>query len=181
MSFDLKGWYAGNLDENVLYSYMGELDNSHVDEILNKVETLLFEHPKSPKVNKKVYNVLVECLQNSYHHGELPPGVLEGNGDSLGVLIIRNEGFHYRIITGNFIRVGGLKLIRDRIDQINTLTKEDTRALYKLILNNNQYSDKGGGGLGIVDIARKTGNNMEYQFFEHNEEFIFLALNVIIS
>jgi hypothetical protein len=47
-------------------------------------------------------------------------------------------------------------------------------------LNNEQFSEKGGGGLGMVEIARKSGNNMEYQFIDYNSDYLFLSIDVII-
>jgi hypothetical protein len=118
-------------------------------------------------------------VQNLHHHGEVPPN-LQVDYTKFGVLIIRDEGMQYRISVGNFIKVEGLKQIRDRIDQINTLSSEETRNLYRIILNNEQFSEKGGGGLGMVEIARKSGNNMEYQFIDYNSDYLFLSIDVII-
>ena len=53
--------------------------------------------------------------------------------------------------------------------------------MYKFILNHQKLSDKGGGGLGLVDIARKTGNKLNYNFENFNNDFQFFVLEVIIS
>lgn len=180
MSLDLHHWYSEKNDSHNLYGYMGELNEVLVTEILEQMELNLIQKCSDVKRVRKVYNVFVECLQNLYHHGEVPPEYAHLKG-KFGAIFLRSQGIGYRICTGNFIRCDGIKYIRDRIDQVNCLTEEDKRSLYRLILSNNRFSDKGGGGLGFVDIARKTGNKMEYQFLEYNEEYIFLLLDVVIS
>jgi hypothetical protein len=59
--------------------------------------------------------------------------------------------------------------------------KEELKDMYKFILNHQRLSEKGGGGLGLVDIARKTGNDMEYTFEKYNDDYVFFNLDVYID
>jgi hypothetical protein len=179
MNFDLNQWYNNKIDDDAIFAYKGSVEDEDVTKILDSIEKTLKERGEKPRVFKKIFNVVIELVQNLYHHGDLPPE-LNTSDSKFGILILRDEGVQYRISAGNFIKVETLKLIRDRIDQINTLTEDETKNLYRIILDNDKFSEKGGGGLGMVDIARKSGNNMKYYFFEYNEKFLFLALDVII-
>ena len=179
MNFNLDQWYSEKIDEDSIFDYMGKIEDDNVTEILLCIEQILKAKDESPKVFRKIFNILVELVQNLYHHGEVPSD-FDVSYKKFGVLILRDEGTQYRICAGNFIKVDGLRLIRDRIDQINTLSSTETQSLYRIILGNDEFSEKGGGGLGMVDIARKSGNNMEYQFYEYNPNYLFLAIDVII-
>lgn len=179
MNFDLNQWYSEKIDEDAIFSYKGRIEDEDVTEVLQSVEQILKNKNESPKLFRKIFNVLVEMVQNLYHHGEVPSD-LDVDYEKFGVLILRDEGTQYRICAGNFIKIDGLRLIRDRIDQINTLSSAETQSLYRIILENDQFSEKGGGGLGMVDIARKSGNNMEYQFYDYNPNYLFIAIDVII-
>ena len=53
--------------------------------------------------------------------------------------------------------------------------------MYKFILNHQRLSEKGGGGLGLVDIARKTGNKLVYTFEKYNDTYYFFNLDVFID
>jgi hypothetical protein len=179
MNFDLDQWYSEKVDEDAIFNYMGRVEEENVTDILQSIEQVLETRNESPKLYRKIFNILVELVQNLYHHGEVPSD-FDVTYEKFGVLILRDEGTQYRICAGNFIKIDGGRLIRDRIDQINTLSSTETQSLYRIILGNDQFSDKGGGGLGMVDIARKSGNNMEYQFFDYNPNYLFLAIDVII-
>jgi len=179
MNFNLDQWYSEKIDEDSIFDYMGKIEDDNVTEILMCIEQILKAKDESPKVFKKIFNILVELVQNLYHHGEVPSD-FDVSYKKFGVLILRDEGTQYRICAGNFIKIDGLRLIRDRIDQINTLSSTETQSLYRIILENEEFSEKGGGGLGMVDIARKSGNNMEYQFYDYNPNYLFLAIDVII-
>ncbi len=53
--------------------------------------------------------------------------------------------------------------------------------MYKFILNHQKISAKGGGGLGLVDIVRKTGNKLGYSIREYNDKYSFFYLNVLVN
>jgi hypothetical protein len=53
--------------------------------------------------------------------------------------------------------------------------------MYKFILNHQRLSAKGGGGLGLVDIARKSGNKLEYQFDQYNDNYFFYSLTISVQ
>ena len=66
--------------------------------------------------------------------------------------------------------------MKKSIDNINSLNKDDLNALYKKQIREGTLSEKGGAGLGLIDIARKTGRQLDYQFLplEDNENYFFL-------
>ena len=61
------------------------------------------------------------------------------------------------------------------------LSKDELKDMYKFILNHQKLSAKGGGGLGLVDIARKTGNKLEYTFQHYQDDYYFFNLDVFIT
>ena len=64
---------------------------------------------------------------------------------------------------------------------INKLSKEELKEYYKAVLNNGEMSMKGGGGLGMIDIARKTGEKLNFNFSPVDDKFSFFSLNIKIS
>ena len=45
----------------------------------------------------------------------------------------------------------------------------------------NKLKGKGGGGLGMIDIARKTGKKLNYDFAPLNDEYTFFSLNINVE
>jgi hypothetical protein len=70
--------------------------------------------------------------------------------------------------------------LRNWLDQINAVSKDELRELYKKILNNEQFSEKGGGGLGFIDIARKSGQKLNYSFKAVNDNVSFFSFQINI-
>jgi len=182
MGFSITEWYNEKLEGEVILNFNGSITPDLITEALETIEKSLNLKNEKNAIRKKVYNVFVECLQNLYHHVDLPPVDLNlVQKDNFGIIILSKDGSFYRISTGNFVDKNKINVIKDRIDQVNSLSDKEIRMLYLDIMSNGEFSDKGGGGLGMLDIVRKTGNKLEYNFYKYNDDHIFFSLDVYIS
>ena len=182
MSFDVHEYYSKLNGGNVLIAFKGSVTTDLINNVLEQLEEKMDSVDEQPKVRKKLYNVLVESLQNLYHHVEELPESLQSDLDSkFGVLVVARENDAYKISTGNFISSEKIKFLKDKIDKINSLSADELKDMYKFILNHQKLSAKGGGGLGLVDIARKTGNKLEYTFHHYIDDYYFFNLDVFIT
>ena len=81
-------------------------------------------------------------------------------------------------MTANYIEVDNIAPLKAKLDKINALDKDGLRSYYKEVLDNGKYSVHGGGGLGMIDIARKSGNKLEYDFSDVNDYFGLYILKI---
>ena len=184
MSFDVQEYYSKLNGGDVILAFKGSITTDLINNVLEEIETKLENVDEESKIRKKVYNVLVETLQNLYHHvGELPDALKTRDKfeSKFGILVLAKVHDSYKITTGNFVTSEKIKFLKDRIDKINSLSKDELKDMYKFILNHQKLSAKGGGGLGLVDIARKTGNKLEYTFQHYAEDYYFFNLDVFIT
>jgi hypothetical protein len=180
MSFFLNECYARMNQGEVIVAYKGSISAEVISNTLSLIESKLEESAEQTGVKKKLYNVLVESLQNLFHHVDAINNTDETE-TNFGAFVLAKQDQIFRISTGNFIRSDKSKILREKIDKINSLSKEELKDFYKFVLNNQSFSEKGGGGLGLIDIARKTGNKLEYNFYDYNKDFDFFNLNVFIN
>jgi hypothetical protein len=76
MSFDVNEYYSKLNSNDVLIAYKGNVTSELISNVLEVVEARMDDYSETSKIRKKVYNVLVESLQNLYHHIDiLPPEV----------------------------------------------------------------------------------------------------------
>jgi hypothetical protein len=165
---------------NILLSFKGEITSDLLTSILQIMENKMENMQEEPKMKKKVYNVLVECLQNLYHHLDEISDVDSERIRSAIFMIGKLDG-DYSIITGNYILNENINGLKNRLDEVNGLNKEQLKEYYKQVLNNGEMSLKGGGGLGMIDIARKTGEKLEYNFLEIDNKVSFFTLKIKVS
>lgn len=182
MSFNVENYITDQTNGDVILYYKGNIDSDVINHVLDTVEDKMVEINEQSKLRKKVYNVLVESLQNLYHHVDQVPADFEDqSAERYGLLIVKRLNKGYKIITGNFVQKENIEKLEERIKRINRSSHDEIKELYKFILNHQKISQKGGGGLGLVDIARKTGNKLEYSFKEYNDKHSFFYLNILIS
>jgi hypothetical protein len=182
MSFDFNEWYTENTKKDNVYSFSGILSEDKISNILDDIENKFRNNPKEDKVSKRIYYLAIESLQNLYHHAERD---LNGESKSLtdnkmAFILNKENNENYFIITGNFVKRTNIRMLKERIDQLNFLSKDEVKVLYKLILNNEEFSQKGGGGLGMIDIVKRTGKSLSYNFYNFDKDYIFFSLRIAI-
>jgi hypothetical protein len=179
---DIIDFYEKMEKGKIILSFKGEVTSSLLSSILQMLESKLDRIGEEPKVKKKVYNVLIECLQNLYHHND---GVIEEGFDfdrrSSIFLLGKDDTSAYRIITGNYIYQKNVEQFKKRLEKINSLNKEELKAFYLETLSNEEFSDKGGGGLGMIDIARKSGHKIEFEFINVDNDYAFFTMIVKVT
>ncbi len=164
----------------VVLSFEGEISEDVLSESLKKIEDYLETNEEDFKIGRKVYNILIEALQNLYHHTDAQASEILDNGDSkkTASFIIGVKNKEYNILAANYIVRDNVPPLKSRLDKINALDKEGLREYYKEVLDNGQYSAHGGGGLGMIDIARKSGNKLDYTFTEVNADYELFVLKI---
>ena len=88
---------------------------------------------------------------------------------------------NYTITAGNIIKNVNITTLKNLLETINATDKEGLKELYKTQIREGRMSEKGGAGLGLIDIARKSGNQLEYYFIDINTDFSFFIINSKIS
>lgn len=175
---DLYEQYEKLETEDIVLAYKGNVTGDLFNVILQLAETKLEKMEEQARVKKKVFNVLVEILQNIFHHFDDIKSESEEFYSVLFLLLKVKD--QYQIITGNHILAHRVAELKSRIDEINDLNEEELKQVYREKLNDGNMSDKGGAGLGILDIARKSNQKLEYEFRKVNSKFSFFVLKVNI-
>lgn len=162
--------------DNLGYIYRGRFTQEITDNILLLTESKLEQQEQSSKTKKRVYSILVECLQNITRHQD---DTGDESHDSLGFFVLQKKADKYYITTGNLIDNSGIDYIEKLIAKVNSLEKEELKAYYKEILEEGHFSQKGGAGLGLIDMAKKSGNKLQYYFRPISDNFSYFYLHTI--
>ncbi|MBK6540971.1 MAG: hypothetical protein IPG10_06760 [Flavobacteriales bacterium] len=168
----------------VMLSFKGDLSEELVSALLGLVERKMSVLEPDARMRKRVFNVAMECLQNLYHHNtRLRLADVEGTATNIahGVVMIMHHDKGYSVLTGNFVADKDVHLLKDHLDRINAMAPDELRGFYQQTLANGRYTNSGGGGLGIIDIARKSGQKLEYGFVPFDTESAFFSLNVNVT
>lgn len=184
MKFDIDNWINEKKTGTVLLEHVGDITSDYIDLVLPSVENKINASIESESVRKKVFHIFVECIQNLFHHVD-PIKELTGEYDSdrTGVILLVKEDDGCRVTTGNFIEKGKESFLKNKIDQLNNLSMDEVKRLYRETINNSAFSEKGGAGIGMIDMVRKTGNKLNYKFYpvKGNSDIEFYSFDVLIK
>jgi hypothetical protein len=107
--------------------------------------------------------------------------VAEGIDRHQAIFLVGREPDRYTIMSGNPLHKGKTGALKATLDRVNTLDKEGLKDLYRDIIQDTTISEKGGAGLGFVDMARKSGEKLDYGFADMSKDFSFFWLKVNVS
>ncbi len=157
--------------------YLGEFSHDITKMFTQMAESDMEKNSEERSVQRKVYHVMVETLQNMNKHSD---EIKEGNIGN-GLFIIGKKQDIYYIITSNKVAEKHKEPLEKALNQVNTATKEELNQMYRKQIREGKLSDKGGAGLGLIDIARKIGEPLNYQFLQLDEANYFFILKVEIN
>jgi hypothetical protein len=112
---------------------------------------------------------MAECYQNVVRHGksEIEQQIIYEKSNAFFVRSIGNSFF---ITSSNIVKNQDIGIVREKLDRVNSLTVEELKVLQKQVLSKGKLSEKGGAGLGIIEMARRTGKKIRYDFVKVNDE-----------
>jgi hypothetical protein len=173
-------FYSYMRDYELSLVYEGEITQPIIKAFLSLTESKMIQYDEPGAIQRKVFHVMVECLQNvskysdsSIEHNYLYAGV--------GVFVVTRSQDEYRVTTGNAMETSKIESLRKILDNINNLDKDTLNEMYKKQIKEGHLHEKGGAGLGFIDIKRKTGNNLIYEFTKVDETHSFFILSSSVS
>ncbi|HON18444.1 MAG TPA: SiaB family protein kinase [Salinivirgaceae bacterium] len=175
-------FYKTMREHEVTLVYEGDVTHQITKAFTSLTEANMEAQMEDPSTQKKVFHVMVECLQNISKHAENMDQTDDStNKDGVGIFILSKSEESYIVTTGNVLSKEKIPPIIEMIETINSLDKEGLKNLYKQRIKEGRISSKGGAGLGFIDIAKKTGSKLYYQFLSINDEYSFFVFSTLVS
>ena len=134
-------------------------------------------------VCQSVFSVFVEQMNNMLMYAA-DNGCLKSSGGGVpkGVFLLGTRGRTYVAQCGNVMESANVDFIKTRIDYLNTLDKEELRRYYKeMIKKENLGPGSKGGGLGLIEIAKRSKSPIQYEFSPYGEGLTFFSMYVEIG
>jgi hypothetical protein len=175
MHHDKVQLFYKNLEEDHLsFLFQGSYNDDMTEGILELTEYNLENFEGLTKMKKKISFLIVECFQNIVRHGQVGEEYVVPEG----VFIIRNRGNINYISSINYVKNSVIESLKQSLEIIQNLSKDELKAYYLKTLVEDPMSAKGGAGLGLIELARKSSLPLIYEFQKIDDDlslFYFLV------
>jgi hypothetical protein len=155
--------------DNQCLLYNGSYSNDLMIKIIGLSEANQKQHKVELQTQRRVSYLMAECFQNIMKHGEKETDNENMPAGTSFFMNRNSKGTHY-ILSANLIQNENIEGLKDQIDAINKLSGVELKELYVKTMKEGKFSDKGGAGLGLIDMARKSGHKLDYIFVDFNEK-----------
>lgn len=163
--------------DNVCISYTGLFDSEILTVLAQGIEGTLSDNDK---VNKKVFKIFLELAQNISQYSY--EREINSSGESMGVgtMLIREFDDYYQFSTGNKTTMESIVPVLEKCDNINSMTRDKLRE-YRRLQRNMPASAKGGGNIGLIQVALTADNPIEYGLVKCEDNNYFYIVSVKIN
>jgi hypothetical protein len=158
---------------NVVFAHRGAMDHSQLEGLLAVAEAHSLAAKLGVSARKRLFNVLVEGLENVRHH--TPPELTE---TAFALLVLEEGG--YRMFFGNAAPQATVALLSQRVEILNEMDEADLREHHLKLLANEGRTERGGAGLGLLTMARKSTGPIVTHAFPRDGDTAFVALEIAL-
>ena len=165
-------------ENNRILSKFGEFTENNVYSLLCMMETKMEESGESKSIIKKIYNIVIEGLQNARLHG-----AKDGKGKQICFIIISKDKKNYFIYMSNIVNTESVDIIRSNLNKIKKMSYNPLKQFYKNILYSGEFSEKGGAKLGFITMALKSDNNLTFDIdkITDNVSLFNMEIKVLVN
>ncbi len=158
--------------------YKGEMNHQIMRSFAFMANRKITEKNLPTSTRKRVFHIMIECLQNVTKHSD----DFDKNDRQIGngLFIIGQEKSAFYVITGNLVRNEKIKALEERLIAINQADPAELKELFLKQMMEGKLNEKGGAGLGLIDIARKSGRKLFYHFvpYDNHRHYFLLAVSI---
>jgi hypothetical protein len=176
----MKDIYNSFSKSTVSISYLGKTDDEITGRLIQLAESYLQNMEGLNYLSRRVPFLIAESFQNVVRHGSQPNNQLNR---SLETDLFQIYILHDRVIlcAANQIKNKNVAALDARINNLNSLDKEELKELWKHTITKDDFSDKGGAGLGLIEMARKSRMPIIKKFVKLNEKtsLFFLGIEIL--
>lgn len=124
---------------------------------------------------RKISFLTVETIQNIIHHSDKTT-----KGETFAYYELIKDGENYVIKTGNLITKENAEGLEKRMNCILNSTDEEIKEKILNRLQNSEFSEKGGAGIGLLSIKKRASEGMSYniEVFEGEYNFIHFEIKI---
>jgi hypothetical protein len=167
--------------DDLTLAYSGEFRDTLTDRIIELAETYLDKEREVAKLRKKTSFLVAECFQNVIRHGSKEAEFIFDSPRRVESFVLRFYDKKCFILSENAIPASKVEGLVAMMEDVNKVDRDELRTMYRRLLDEGELSEKGGAGLGLIEMARRSGNKLKYSFQPLDEAYRVFHLMLVLE
>jgi len=184
MKFDMVLFNKSLKESDISVIYSGPIWAGGIDGIAEMLQNRLSFDEMPLSASQSVFSVFVEQMNNMLMYSAEKETFEHSSGAkeaARGIFVLGIRERTYFVNTGNFVTVKNADILKNRIEYLNNMDKQELRKFFKEQArseNNNEESK--GAGLGLIEIARRATSKIEYELLNQPDGMVYFTMHVTI-
>jgi hypothetical protein len=169
------------LEKTLLIDFNGIVHYETIGELIHQFKIHVHNLGIHIGTYKKVLLVMIETLENIMKYGPALAVANTAGFPFMPAFSVVREGERFAVQATNALKQDEVPELEKRLAYLNTLTAEEIKELYKATITNGMFSHKGGAGLGLIEMAKISGNRIDYTFDPIDDTYSVFRMRVVID
>ena len=161
--------------DHLVFVYRGGVTAENSVLLLSLLEKEMDNSEFGLQGRKRLFMFVLESLQNVSKHGD------QDKSAKMSLVVYSRHNGGYTVTTGNVIDSANVNDLKMRLTEIKKLSPDEIKAFYRQLLVSTEFNKKGGAGLGLIEMARKTGNKLDFDFITLNKDYSYYVLSKTVD
>ncbi|QTA80053.1 Uncharacterized protein dnl_23390 [Desulfonema limicola] len=176
---DVYDYLKGLGGHGIFFCFTGYISQSLLTDFGDILEKKMAKDNARKTMVLRVFYMVVEKAQNILRYSaekiEMGDETL-----SFGLIAVGKEDNSYFVLSGNLIHNDKVEKLRKKLTKIQEMSKEELKKIYKKQIRAVPVEGSQGSGIGLIDIARKAGRPIEFDFEKINDEISYFSIKTIL-
>ncbi len=183
MELDLYDFYKTIKAKGIIFSYSGPVAHAGLEGIAQTLRRNLEMEEAGHNATQAVFSVFIEQMQNILNYSAEHPKLADNDAESLrvGIIVVGVEEDNYFVYCGNRVLQADVANLKKRIELIRMMNKDELKSFYKERRRMEPEPGSKGAGLGLIEMARKAGQPIDFDFSAIDERFSFFSIKVVVK
>lgn len=165
----------------IFLTYGGLITQTLVSGLANTLEIEAENNRMGTNLATKILTIFIEMSQNIMNYAQLPEfSSIKSNLKAL-IIVGYNESEHeYFIYSRNVLDNSSVDTVRQRLSEIEGLSRDELRQLYRERRRDMSNKHNKGAGIGFIEIARRS-DQLEYDFHQRTDGYTFFSIKATLK
>lgn len=139
----------GVIGSHLVFAHYGPIEHAVKERLIRRLEEHSLSSCDPLTMRKRLFNALCEGVDNLVLHTEP-----ESRPSCFVALLRDREAYH--LYLGNHVPSSTAQMLLHRVEMLDGMSEADLRECFLKLLANDGRTNRGGAGLGLLTMARKS-------------------------